>query len=75
MGIRASYWVTGGIMTVLGVALANVILGFLGAAAVTVGGVLMGVLAFFFKAALVLLAVWVVARLVRGRRRRREATG
>lgn len=69
MGIRASYWLTGGIMTVVGVALAQLITGFLGAVAVSIGGFLLAAALFMFKAALLLIAIWVVVRLARRRRR------
>ncbi len=69
VGIRASYWATGGILTLLGLAVARIILGFLGGVAVSVGAALVAAGAFLFKAALILLALWLVLRLVRGRRR------
>lgn len=64
MGIRASYWLTGGILTVLGLALGKILLGFLAAIALTVGAVLL-------KAVIVvtvLFAIWLALRLARGRR-------
>lgn len=67
MGIRASYWATGGILTLLGLALGRIILGALGGVAVSVGGFLLTVGAFLFKAALILLAVWLVMRVMRRR--------
>lgn len=69
VGIQASYWLTGGIMTVLGLALAKIILGLLGGVALSVGAFLLAAGAFLFKATLALLVVWLVVRL--GRRRRR----
>lgn len=64
MGIRASYWLTGGILTVLGLALAKVVLGFFGALVVTVGAVVLKV----GLIALVLVAIWLFLRLARRRR-------
>ncbi len=73
MGIRASYLATGGILTVLGLLLGRFLLGLLGGVVASVGGVLLAAGAFLLKAALALLFVWVVLRLVKGRRRRAEA--
>ena len=72
MGIRASYWATGGILTVLGVALAQLILPLLAGMALAVG-------AFLLKAALVMVAIMgvalalAVARRTRDRRRAAES--
>lgn len=69
MGIRASYLLTGGIMTVLGLVLARFLSGILGALALSVLGFILAVGAFMLKAGLVLLVVWLLVRLARGRRR------
>lgn len=71
MGIRASYWATGGILALIGVAVARLVLGFVGPIALAVG-------AFLLKAALVgmvLLVLGLIAGLVvfAVRRRRRPA--
>lgn len=66
VGIRASYWVTGGILTVLGLAVARILLGFLGGVALAVG-------AFLLKAGLVLAAILVIALVLRAVRGRRPA--
>ncbi len=73
MGIRASYLMTGGIMTLLGLALARFLTGLLGPLAVSAVAFLIGAVAFLLKAALVLMAVLLVVFLVRRRRRRRAA--
>ena len=62
MGIRASYWVTGGILTVLGLAIGKVVLGFLAGVALAIGAVLL-------KVGLVVLAlfvIWLMFRKARG---------
>lgn len=73
MGIRASYLLTGGIMTVLGLVLARFLTGILGALALSVLGFILAVGAFMLKAGLALLVVWLLVRLARGRRRAAEA--
>ena len=68
MGIRASYWATGGILTVLGLALAQLLLPVL-------AGILLAVGAFVLKAGLVLVAILgglLVLTLVRRSARRRR---
>jgi hypothetical protein len=69
VGIRASYWLTGGIMTVLGLALARFLSGVLGALALSALGLVLAVGAFLLKAVLVLLVAWLLLRMVRWRRR------
>lgn len=68
MGIQASYWLTGSILTVLGLAVARLLLGVLGGVALAVG-------AFLLKAAItvslvmaVLMMTWLVLRMARRRR-------
>lgn len=65
MGIRASYWVTGGILTVLGLAVGKVVLGFLTGVVLTVGAVLV-------KLTLVALFVGGLWLALRATRRRPE---
>jgi hypothetical protein len=71
VGIQASYWATGGIMTVMALIVGRWVLGLLGAAAVGLGGLLLATMAFLLKAALVLMAVGVLVLVIR---RRRTAT-
>ena len=73
MGIHASYLATGGILTVLGLLLGRFLLGLLGGALASMGAFLLAAGAFLFKAAVALLFLWVVLRLVRGRRRKADA--
>lgn len=72
MGIRASYWATGGILTVLGMGLAQLLLPALASA-------ILAVAAFLLKATLVLvvvLGVVLAAALARrSARRHRRAAG
>lgn len=65
MGIQASYWATGGIMTVLALIVGRWVLGVLGAVALGAGGLLLAALAFLVKVTLLLLAGWVLVWLVR----------
>lgn len=77
MGIRASYFVTGGIMTVLGLAFAKLlgaILATLGASlGAAIGGVLLAAALFAFKTFLVLLGVGLLLFFLRRRRRPNDA--
>jgi membrane protein implicated in regulation of membrane protease activity len=73
MGIRASYLATGGILTVLSLLLGRFLLGLLGGVLTSVGALLLAAGAFLFKAAVALLFLWAVVRLVRGRRREADA--
>lgn len=76
MGIRASYFVTGGIMTVLGLVLAKLLGGFLatlGASlGVAAGGLLLGAALFAVKAVLVLVGVGLLILFLRRGRRRAD---
>lgn len=73
MGIRASYLATGGILTVLGLLLGRLLLGLLGGVLASLGAFLLAAGAFVLKAAVALLFLWAVLRLVRGRRREADA--
>lgn len=65
MGIRASYWATGGILTVLGLVLGRFLLGLLGGILGSAGAFLLAAGAFLLKATLALLVLWLAFRLVR----------
>jgi uncharacterized membrane protein YjgN (DUF898 family) len=70
VGIRASYWATGGILAVLGLAIARVVIPLIVGMALAIG-------AFMLKAMLILFAVlviWMVLRTVRSRRRETAET-
>lgn len=67
MGIQASYWLTGGIMTVLGLAVARLLLGFLGGVALAVAAFLLKAALMVFLVTVVLLTVWLVLRMARRR--------
>lgn len=67
MGIQASYWLTGGIMTVLGLAVVRLLLGFLGGVALAVGAFLLKAALMVFLVTVVLLTVWLVLRMARRR--------
>lgn len=73
MGIRASYLATGGILTILGLLLGRFLLGLLGGVLASVGAFMLAAGAFLLKAAVALLFLWVVLRLVKGRRREADA--
>lgn len=64
MSIRASYWVTGGILAVLGLAVGKAILAFLAGIVVAVGAVLVKAVVIIALVA----AIWLVVRAARGRR-------
>lgn len=67
MGIQASYWLTGSIMTILGLAVARIILGFLGGVALVVGTFLMKAAITVFLVTLAVFGIWLVLRLARRR--------
>lgn len=70
VGIQASYWLTGGIMTVLGLAVARLLLGLLGGAALAAGAFLLKAALTVFLATVALFMVWLVLRMVRRQRAR-----
>lgn len=70
MGIQASYWLTGSILTVLGLAVARIILGFIGGVALAVGAFLLKAAMTVFLVTVVLLMVWLALRMARRRRAR-----
>lgn len=69
MGIQASYWLTGGIMTVLGLAVARLLLGLLGGVALTVGAFLLKAAVMVVLVTVALLMAWLGLRRARGRGR------
>jgi uncharacterized membrane protein YhaH (DUF805 family) len=69
MGVRASYWMTGGILTLLGLVLARLLAGVLATITAAAGGFLLAAAAFLFKAFMLVGAVWLVLRVAKRRRR------
>ena len=69
MGVRASYWMTGGILTLLGLVLARLLAGVLATITAAAGGFLLTAAAFLFKAFMLVGAVWLVVRILKRRRR------
>lgn len=74
MGIRASYWATGGILTVLGLALARFLFPLLAGFVVAVGALLLKAVLVLVAALLAVLVI-ALARSAARRRRRRAAEG
>jgi hypothetical protein len=71
VGIRGSYWLTGGIMTLLGVILARFLAGVLATVAASAGAFLLAAAAFLLKATLVVVGISVLIFLaLRGRKAR-----
>ena len=69
MGVRGSYWLTGGIMTVAGLILARLLAGVLGTIAATAGAFVLAAAALLLKAAIILVMVSLAVFLIRRRRR------